>query len=358
MNAHSPAILAGQIIAAKADRILSRFNPSARGAEEQRRHASALLHLATQASGDGSHAARAPEDAGRISEKDRKLAATLVYDVAYDAYGRQELPEAIALFEIALSIHAHDDWRVMKGFAQVQAHDFAGARQSFGAVRGYHSKSSKYRARLCELQLQGTDLATMDAPDDPEQARVLENFRFHMRGGHHSKENREQLERERQEQQAVFQAQLAALRWKSFLPRLWIDARSWLRQALGGDPARRQDPALALAASTAREFAECLARWDFAAADAMLTGLAQPRGGAEDLRTAYLRMAQREDDGGEPDPVEVMVMETMPVNDADVDDLGWVYVAISGENFNEAVTVIVTRVAGQPCIRSLEWGRP
>jgi hypothetical protein len=225
-------------------------------------------------------------------------------------------------------------------------------------VRGFHAKQSSYRARLCELQLQGTDLATVDKPDDPEQARVLENFLFHMRGGHQSTENQAQLERERQEKDALFQARVAALRWKSFLPRLWIGARSWLRQALGGNASRRQDPALALAASTAREFAERLARWDFVAADAMLTGPAQPRGGAEDLRTAYLRMTQRKDDGGEPDPVEVTVMDTMPANDGNADDLGWVYVSISGENFNEAVIVIVTRVAGQPRIRSLAWGRP
>jgi hypothetical protein len=282
----------------------------------------------------------------------------MVYERGNDAFGKHELREAIDLYEIAISIHAQDDWNVMKGFAQVQAHDFAGARQSFKAVRGYHARHSEYRAKLCELRLQGTDLTAMEVPDDPAQARVLENFLFHVRGGHHSKENQERLESERKAQDARFQAGLAALRWKSLLPRLWIGARRWLRQALGGDATRRQDPALALAASTAREFAERLARWDFTAADAMLTGAAQPGGGAEDLRTAYLRMTQREDDGGEPDPVEVMSMDTLPANDGDANDLGWVYVAISGENFNEAVSVIVTRVNGQPRIRELTWGRP
>lgn len=39
-------------------------------------------------------------------------------------------------------------------------------------------------------------------------------------------------------------------------------------------------------------------------------------------------------------------------------DLAWVYVAISGAEFNEAVAVIVTREHGQLRIRSIEWGRP
>jgi hypothetical protein len=39
-------------------------------------------------------------------------------------------------------------------------------------------------------------------------------------------------------------------------------------------------------------------------------------------------------------------------------DLGWVYVAISGESFSEAVTVVVTREDGGAKIRELEWGRP
>jgi hypothetical protein len=39
-------------------------------------------------------------------------------------------------------------------------------------------------------------------------------------------------------------------------------------------------------------------------------------------------------------------------------DLGWVYVAIEGDDFNEAVAVIVTEVDGNALIREIEWGRP
>jgi hypothetical protein len=39
-------------------------------------------------------------------------------------------------------------------------------------------------------------------------------------------------------------------------------------------------------------------------------------------------------------------------------DLGWAYVAIYGDGFNEAVSVIVSDQEGRPVIRDLEWGRP
>jgi hypothetical protein len=39
-------------------------------------------------------------------------------------------------------------------------------------------------------------------------------------------------------------------------------------------------------------------------------------------------------------------------------DLGFLYVAIHGEDFNEAVTVIVNDLNGTPLIREVIWGRP
>ena len=39
-------------------------------------------------------------------------------------------------------------------------------------------------------------------------------------------------------------------------------------------------------------------------------------------------------------------------------DIGWAYVSISGEHFNEAVTCVVAAVNGHNLIRELEWGRP
>lgn len=39
-------------------------------------------------------------------------------------------------------------------------------------------------------------------------------------------------------------------------------------------------------------------------------------------------------------------------------DIGWAYVSIAGDDFSEAVTVIVCEEDGEARIRSLEWGRP
>ncbi len=39
-------------------------------------------------------------------------------------------------------------------------------------------------------------------------------------------------------------------------------------------------------------------------------------------------------------------------------DVGWAYVAISGDSFSEAVTVTVAEFGGRMLIRELEWGRP
>ncbi len=39
-------------------------------------------------------------------------------------------------------------------------------------------------------------------------------------------------------------------------------------------------------------------------------------------------------------------------------DLGWAYVSIEGDDFNEAVFVLVSDVNGAPMIKEIEWGRP
>ena len=39
-------------------------------------------------------------------------------------------------------------------------------------------------------------------------------------------------------------------------------------------------------------------------------------------------------------------------------DVGWAYVALTGDNFSEAVTVIVTRQSSKLLIRKIDWGRP
>lgn len=40
------------------------------------------------------------------------------------------------------------------------------------------------------------------------------------------------------------------------------------------------------------------------------------------------------------------------------EDIGWAYISISGSDFDEAVTVVVSDENGFPKIREIEWGRP
>ena len=39
-------------------------------------------------------------------------------------------------------------------------------------------------------------------------------------------------------------------------------------------------------------------------------------------------------------------------------DVGWAYVSIVGDDFVEAVAVIIVEVGGELLIREIEWGRP
>jgi hypothetical protein len=39
-------------------------------------------------------------------------------------------------------------------------------------------------------------------------------------------------------------------------------------------------------------------------------------------------------------------------------DIGWVYVSIVGDDFVEAVTVVISEIEGESLISEIEWGRP
>jgi hypothetical protein len=54
--------------------------------------------------------------------------------------------------------------------------------------------------------------------------------------------------------------------------------------------------------------------------------------------------------------VKECILEDWP--DKKNGDLGYVYVALTGAGFCEAVTVTLTTDNGQARIRELEWGRP
>ncbi len=103
----------------------------------------------------------------------------------------------------------------------------------------------------------------------------------------------------------------------------------------------------------ALQFAQMLVARSFADAQMMLTPELRSRRSIEDLQTQFEGMISNWQ--GMP----VMVVETINVLDEWPDrraaDIGWAYVSIGGDRFNEAVAVVVTDVG---LIRSIEWGRP
>jgi hypothetical protein len=105
----------------------------------------------------------------------------------------------------------------------------------------------------------------------------------------------------------------------------------------------------------ANQFATAVARGDFEPAHSLLTEATRQALPAAELRKQYTSMT---DYGGGP-ATQVQVMQELSFwPGKQKDDVGWVYVAVSGDNFSEAVTVVVCREHGRELIRSVEWGRP
>lgn len=102
-------------------------------------------------------------------------------------------------------------------------------------------------------------------------------------------------------------------------------------------------------------FAKHLTAGRFDDAHAMLSGHLRQQCAPSDLNEEYSEMISY--GGSLPDSVELIsVMDTWP--DRQANDLGWAYVAISGDGFSEAVVVVIAQEAHRTVIRALEWGRP
>jgi len=75
------------------------------------------------------------------------------------------------------------------------------------------------------------------------------------------------------------------------------------------------------------------------------------------IATEYEEMIEYGD--GSPNHIEVMNKDTMSDwPSKEEDDLGWVYVAICGDGYSEAVAVIFSNLELPASIREIEWGRP
>lgn len=105
----------------------------------------------------------------------------------------------------------------------------------------------------------------------------------------------------------------------------------------------------------ALRFAQALAAERFSEAHGMLSAGSRLAMSEGDLRDDYLRMIEYGE--GPSNRCEVMIVDdAMPKKTPA--DRAWVYVAICGPGFSEAVAVCVVDDAGAPKLRIEDWGRP
>jgi hypothetical protein len=103
------------------------------------------------------------------------------------------------------------------------------------------------------------------------------------------------------------------------------------------------------------KFSQALAAHEFDVAYEMLTTATRGVMSKDDLVDDYTRMIAYGD--GPANLCEVMIVDDSMPNMGN-HDLAWVYVAICGSGFSEAVTVMVVDDEGKKAIRIIEWGRP
>ena len=105
----------------------------------------------------------------------------------------------------------------------------------------------------------------------------------------------------------------------------------------------------------AAAFARTLCDGRFEDAHALLSPAFQATMTTAQLETAFNSMVSY----GKSKPTAVAVMTTLKEwPDKQADDIGWAYVAITGDDVSEGISVIVTRIEGRAAIRAIEWGRP
>ena len=103
------------------------------------------------------------------------------------------------------------------------------------------------------------------------------------------------------------------------------------------------------------QFARALTEGDFDAAHRMLSTDLRQQLSADNLGAEFDSMTDYFDSAAKVDG-HTETMSDWPGKRAD--DLGWVYVSISGTPCSEAVIVIVSSGGDGMAISSIEWGRP
>jgi tetratricopeptide (TPR) repeat protein len=245
------------------------------------------------------------------------------------ADGRHILPrklrEALAYYDIALSIHPDAFWRYTQALLQEELGDFAEAEAAFLALDGTaYGQFGQQAAERCRQKQAGTwdeDAAAqawlkeqgIEPISDDDMADLLEEL-----------EGMEKI-----------------LEAGGTLPVPETDS-------LQGDGPMDNDD---LARQAATDFVDLLLAQDYDKAQAMLHSSMSDTG-ADELKEAFESMFEDEDF---PESAQAFSsFDKWP--DKWPEDLASVYVTIDSEEA-EAVTVIVTREAGKLRIREIEWGR-
>ncbi len=103
------------------------------------------------------------------------------------------------------------------------------------------------------------------------------------------------------------------------------------------------------------EFAKYIVDGNYNAAHCMLDEKLRNEWNPDSLKEEFEDMI----DYGEGPVNHIEVMNEMTDWPSEEDnDIGWAYVALSGENFSEAVAVVVCQEVNQFKIKEIEWGRP
>lgn len=240
------------------------------------------------------------------------------------------LREALELFDIACTLQAEEYWIYTKGLLLMRMGDYHGAIRVFDGLAGDYANHGARMADQCRRKLAGSyDAKTEIAASFDEQVK-----RFEQRGinADHLRHVKETL-----------------------LGALAIATQN--RTSLSDNSMVADDDQVSRAAACAQQFTEHLVDRNFFAAK-MLLARDLAAIDANQLKHSYERMI-RLLHGENTGQVDVCVMSSergMP--GMKPEDLGWVYVAISGDTFSEAITVIVTLEDGDAKIRDIEWGRP
>ena len=335
MEKHELTQSAARVIAAKGQRLAAPGNFDATQLAHRQQRSRALLQIAAQlASGSATASA---SDAVTITPEDRKAAANEVYSLLQRRAGM----DIVHLYDIALELHHESYWTYLRGLALQENGDTEAACTALEAVQGDYAGPAQQMAGRFRQQAAG-------APDEFEEAAQQFYDRMVEEAGG----------------EEALQKSFGDL-WASVTGVPAGDAEDEEDEEHEEENDAAADTAvlanLDLAAETAQCFAERLVDGDFAGARALL-GAALQDLSADDLRQEYEQMIEAGRDGEEATPEEELEVLAMSVDeeavDPDDDALAFVYVAISGANFSEAVSVTVAREQGQARITDLEWGRP